>query len=135
MRRFRPKVLLIEDDAEDAELIQNILLDDEARPFDIEWVDRLSAGLARLDKGGIDVVLLDLSLPDSQGLGTFNKVHDKWLTMPVVVLTGLDKQEVALEAVSSGAQDYLVKGEVEGRALVRSLQYAIERSRRGDKRR
>jgi len=129
MGNVRPMVLFIEDDVGDAELIQNMLPDGDSRLFDVEWVDRLSVGMERLGKGGVDVILLDLSLPDSQGLDTFSKMRAKWSNTPVVVLTGLNDQEIALEAVGRGAQDYLVKGEVEGRSLVRALRYAIERNR------
>ena len=131
------KVLLIEDNPGDARLIQVVL--NSARTadfaahmlntFDMEHVDRLSSGLKRLRDGGIDLILLDLSLPDSQGLDTFARVHAQASHVPIVVLTGLADAELAAEVVRRGAQDYLVKGEIDGRLLVRSMRYAIERKR------
>jgi PAS domain S-box-containing protein len=128
MARKATKVLLVEDDAGDADILQEMLKARQGPPFDVEWVDHLSNGLARLGQGGIDVVLLDLSLPDSQGMGTFEKVHAKAPTVPVVVLTGLDDEEMASKAVARGAQDYLVKGDVDKNLLFRALRYAIERN-------
>nr|AAU83023.1 hypothetical protein sensory transduction histidine kinase [uncultured archaeon GZfos26B2] len=95
--------------------------------FDLENADRLSDGLTRIHKGGIDAVLLDLGLPDSSGLDTFEKVHDQAPEVPIVMLTGLDDTELALEGMSKGAQDYLVKGRADCDLLARTLRYAIER--------
>jgi signal transduction histidine kinase len=92
-------------------------------------VDRLAPGLARLAADGIDAVLLDLNLPDSQGLDTFRRTHTQAPAVPIVVLTGLHDEALAVKAVREGAQDYLVKGEVEGSLLVRALRYAMERKR------
>jgi len=83
--------------------------------------------LERLLKGGIDVVLLDLGLPDSQGLETLGKVRAQAAAMPIIVLTGLDDEVTAVEAVRQGAQDYLVKGDVDSKLLWRTLRYSIER--------
>jgi MinD-like ATPase involved in chromosome partitioning or flagellar assembly/CheY-like chemotaxis protein len=123
------KVLLIEDNPGDARLIQMMLAEARGAPFDIERADRLSTGLGRLATGGIDVVLLDLSLPDSQGLDTFARVHAQAPEVPIVLLTGLEDEELGVEAMREGAQDYLVKGQVDSRLLVRSMRYAIERHR------
>ena len=121
-------LLLIEDDLGDADLIQEILFEkDINRSFRLQWVDRLKAGLARLAQEEYDVVLLDLSLPDSQGLETFRRVNAQVPKVPIVVLSGLDDERVAIKAVGEGAQDYLVKGEVNNHLLVRALRYAIER--------
>jgi len=121
------KVLLIEDNPGDARLIGEMLSEVNGALFDLENVDRLSDGLTRIQKGGIDAVLLDLGLPDSAGLDTFEKVHDQAPEVPIVMLTGLDDTELALEGVRMGAQDYLVKGRVDGDLLARTLRYAIER--------
>lgn len=123
------KVLLIEDSPDDAMLIQEELAEVRGSPFDLQHVDRLSEGLERLDQGGIDVVLLDLSLPDSQGLDSLARVLAQGPDVPVVVLTGLEDESLALEAVRRGSQDYLVKGQVGGPLLERSIRYAIERRR------
>ena len=97
--------------------------------FDLECADRLSTGLDRLAEGRIDAVLLDLSLPDSQGLDTFIKTSSQAAQVPIIVLSGLDDEELAVKAVREGAQDYLVKGQVDANLLVRAMRYAIERKR------
>ena len=121
------RILLIEDNPGDARLIREMLAAKESASFDLEHADRLSTGLARLARGGIDVILLDLSLPDSQGLDGLNKICAQAPEAPVVVLSGLSDEAVAVNAVHEGAQDYLVKGSVDSALLVRSLRYAIER--------
>jgi len=123
------KVLLIEDDPEDALLLREMLAQRRDSRFNLECADRLQAGLERLGNGGTDVLLLDLSLPDSIGLETVHKVHAHASGVPIVVLTGLDDEALAIRAVREGAQDYLVKGQVDSNLLVRSIHYAIERHR------
>jgi PAS domain S-box-containing protein len=126
----RSTVLLIEDNRADARLIQELLRDVDTG-FELEWVVRLSEGLQRLDGGGpaIDAVLLDLSLPDSQGYETFSTLSAHAPRVPVIMLTGTDDEELAMQAVRAGAQDYLVKGHVDGQLLARAVRYAIERRR------
>lgn len=128
------KVLLIEDNSVQRIMMQAMLAKAGAsQPFlhDLELVcaDQLSTGLAQLDAGGIDVVLLDLSLPDADGLTTLVKVREQEPDIPIVVLTGHDDEQLAVEAMKSGAQDYLVKGQIDNQILVRALRYAIERHR------
>lgn len=123
------KVLLIEDNPGDARLIREMLAEVKSAPFDLEHADRLSTGLERLSAGGIDVVLLDLSLPDSRRLDTFAKAQAQAPEVPIVVLTGLDDEALAVKAVRGGAQDYLVKGQVDSNLLARAMRYAIERKR------
>lgn len=123
------RVLLIEDSPEDADLVQ-YMLGRSVTPYEIVWATRLAEGLERLDglaQHPIDIILLDLSLPDSQGLDTYTKVQNKAVDLPVVALTGLDDERVALRAVGEGLQDYLVKGEIESRQLNRTIRHAIER--------
>src|SRR5574341_95062 len=103
-------VLLIEDSDDDACLIRELLQEKEEAGIQLEWVDRLSRGLTQLAEGKSDLVLLDLSLPDSHGLETFETVQCHAPDIPVVVLTGLDDEAKANQAVRKGAQDYLVKG-------------------------
>ena len=129
MGEMTTRVLLIEDSPDDAMLIQEDLAEVRGVPFNLESVDTLSEGLEHLDQGGIDVVLLDLSLPDSQGLDSLARILDQRPDVPVVVLTGLEDEALALEAVRRGSQDYLVKGQVGGPLLERSIRYAIERRR------
>jgi len=122
-------ILLIEDDADDADFIREILVKGNRRAFELEWVARLEEGLKRLGQGGIDVVLLDLSLPDSHGLGTLTRLREQGPGVPTVVLTGMVDEASGVEAVRMGAQDYLVKGQVDRNVLARTLRYAIERHR------
>lgn len=122
-------VLLIEDNPGDARLIQEMLTRPATTQFRLVWVDSLSAGLTHLATGDTDAVLLDLSLPDSQGFDTLQKVHATFPRLPIVVLTGLDDEAVGVEAVQLRAQDYLVKGQVDRNLLGRALRYAIERKR------
>jgi GAF domain-containing protein/DNA-binding response OmpR family regulator len=123
------RILLIEDNPADARLLQKMLAEAKRFPFELEQADRLSAGLERLAGDDIDVVLLDLSLPDSRGLDTFTRALVQAPHTPIVVLSGLDDEKLAVEAVRAGAQDYLAKAEVDGNLLARSIRYAIERKR------
>jgi len=123
------KVLMIEDNPRDARLIREMLSEVRGALFDLKCADQLSTGLERLTAGGVDVLLLDLILPDSQGLNTFTKAYAQAPEIPIVVLTGLDDETLAVKAVREGAQDYLVKGQVDGNLLERSMRYAIERKR------
>jgi len=121
------KVLLVEDNPGDARLIREILKEARTVSFDVAHVDRLETGLRRLSTDGIDVLLLDLSLPDSQGLETLARAHQSGSRAAIIVLTGLDDEKVAVEAVRQGAQDYLVKGRIDDNVLVRAMRYAVER--------
>lgn len=123
------RVLLIEDNPLDVRLIGMMLRDSAPGVFALEQVDRLADGLQRLARGGIDLVLVDLSLPDSHGFETFAGVHAQAANVPIIVLSGLADETLAVNAVHEGAQDYLVKGQVSGPLLVRAMRYAIERKR------
>lgn len=127
------KVLLIEDDPDDVFLLQGMIeeAEEETMSFEIETVDRLSAGLERLARGGIDILLLDLGLPDSMGINTLRTIRaDASVAgITIVVLTGHVDSHVGLEALHEGAQDYQVKGLVNGPLLVRSMRYSLERKR------
>jgi sigma-B regulation protein RsbU (phosphoserine phosphatase) len=123
------RVLLVEDNPGDARLI-HWMLQPTGDSFELVEVDRLSAALARLRAEPFGVVLLDLSLPDSRGLETFRAVSAAVPRLPVVVLTGLDDQTAAVQAVQEGAQDYLVKGQVLDRHLAHALRYAVGRHQR-----
>lgn len=123
------RVLLIEDNPGDARLVREMLRDLEDMDFQLESVDRISKGLSRLAEGGIDAVLLDLSLPDGQGFPTFKKMFAASADVPIILLTGLGDEDLALAAVRMGAQDYLVKGEIDSYILGRSIRYAIERQK------
>ncbi len=123
------KVLLIEDNPGDARLIQAMIEEEEGAPFVLHFADRLALGLEHLSTTETALVLLDLSLPDSFGLETFAKVYAHSPTVPIIVLTGNDDATVALSAVKSGAQDYLVKSRLDRELLLRSMHYSIERKR------
>lgn len=124
------KVLFVEDDPEYADVIRKRLSEAVNPCFFIEHVTGLQSAFERLQKKEIfDVILLDLFLPDSQGLVTFLRVHAQSPTIPVVVMTALDDETVGLEAVRKGAQEYLIKGNAEGKFFPQILRYAIERHR------
>ncbi len=123
------KILLIEDNPGDARLIREMLLEASGAACVLESVACLSAGLQRLAEDTFDVVLLDLSLPDAAGLRTFERVNACRPDLPIIVLTGLDDESVAVGAVQAGAQDYLLKGHVDPHELRLAMRYAIERKR------
>ena len=123
------RVLLIEDNPGDAGLVRAMLSESQGTRFNVEWVQALLPGMVRLGRGEIDLVLLDLTLPDSQGLGSLTAVRNAAPGIPVVVLTGLADEDFAHEAVRCGAQDYLIKGELSGGSLARTLSYAMLRQR------
>lgn len=121
------KILIIEDNPEDLRIIEEMLKEVENPAFELHSSKRLSDGLKCLVRDGFDILLLDLSLPDSVGLDTFSSVYEQAPEIPIVILSGFDDEEMAIRAVSEGAQDYLVKGHVTSPLLSRSISYAIER--------
>lgn len=123
------RVLLIEDNPADARMIHEMLKGLRDRVPELTTAASLSTGIETLARGGQDAVLLDLSLPDSQGFDTFLKVREQAGTVPIVLLTGLDDEVFAVRAVKEGAQDYLIKGQVDGHLLSRAIRYAIERNK------
>lgn len=122
-------VLLIEDNPGDARLVREALCGAATIEASVTTVARLDDGLSLLDRGGIDVVLLDLTLPDSRGIDTFRRLRDYARKLPVIVLSGMADEVLAVQAVREGAQDYLVKGEAPAHLLVRAIRYGIERQR------
>ena len=120
-------ILLVEDNLADAELIEEILADANFLKYVVAAVERLSEALKLLKKKQFDVILLDLSLPDSHGLNTLERVVLAAPDLPVLVLTGLTDRELAVKAVRQGAQDYLVKGKFDCDLLLRAISYARER--------
>ena len=128
------KVLLIEDNPEDACLVQEVLREqNSSHIFSITHADYLQAGLECLRKSCPDVVLLDLSLPDSRGLITLTRVLNSTVKVPVIILTGTNDESLAVESLRLGAQDYLVKRQLDGDLLSRMICYAIERKRTEEK--
>jgi diguanylate cyclase (GGDEF)-like protein len=122
-------ILLVEDNPGDAFLLQEALADVTRAQFNLIHVSRLGDALQQLEQELIDVILLDLSLPDSHGVDTFFTLHAHQAHIPIIVLTSLADEMHALRVVGSGGQDYLVKGQIDGQALMRTIRYAIERHR------
>jgi diguanylate cyclase (GGDEF)-like protein/PAS domain S-box-containing protein len=123
------RILLVEDNIGDARLIEVLLEEEAGGEFDVRHVDRLRTAMDELARDHFDVVLLDLSLPDSHGLETVEALRRHSSLVPIVILSGLDDEDVALRAVQAGAQDYLVKGRADGNLIKRAVLYAIERHR------
>lgn len=123
------KVLLVEDNLGDARLIRQMLAEAGPGRFDMTHVELVSEALQQLSRTHFDIILQDLSLPDGQSLEILGRVQEKAPRVPIVVLSGCDNEELAFETVRSGAQDYLVKGGGDGKLLVRTIRYAIERKR------
>lgn len=123
------KILLIEDDPDYAMVVQNRLKNDPSNRFQTLHAPTLAAGIETLGRETVDLVLLDLNLPDSRGLQTFKRIKERSPLLPVVILSATDDETVALDALKSGAQDYVIKGQVDGKFLARILNYNLERSR------
>lgn len=122
-------ILLIQDNVEYARLLSKKLADDLNLELRVQYALTLQEGLKLLQAQKFEVVLLELSLPDSGGLETFRAIRNKFPEVPIVILTAMDDELMALQAVREGAQDYLLKGEAEGRVLPRVIRYAMERHR------
>jgi signal transduction histidine kinase len=120
---------LVEDNPGDARLIEEMLREPPVAPFRVDWLSRLDEVLDRVGREPFDVLLLDLGLPDSQGLATFDRVNRQAPTMPIIIFSGAMDEQLAVEAVAHGAQDYLVKGQIDSFRLKRAIHYAIERKR------
>lgn len=129
MSEDRLKILLVEDNTEVAQLMREMLLKARNVKFEVLRVDKLSACLKLLSEEQIDVVLLDLTLPDSSGFETFTQVYKQALHLPIIVLTGIDDETLATKTVREGAQDYIVKSEMDITLLVRAIRYAVERKK------
>jgi DNA-binding NarL/FixJ family response regulator len=124
-------LLVVEDNPPDAQLIDAYLKDAAADDFRCDHVWRFTEARDRLQRGGIDIILLDLNLPDSKGLETFQKLRAAAPSLPIVILTGLDDEKLAIKAVEKGAQEYLLKDQLDDSALVRALRYALARKKAG----
>lgn len=121
------RILLIEDSPQEARLIQEEVSDLMDASFELTWVDRLSKGIEKLNEKKMDVILLDLTLPDSTGIETLFKIQAYEPKIPIIVLTRLYDEGIANEALKHGAQDYLFKGQIDASLLARSIRYALER--------
>lgn len=125
----KTNILLIEDNPADSRLIEDYLKEIEDFRFTLLLADDLSTGLDHISKKDLDIVLVDLGLPDSQGIATVEKVLKKETGLPIIVLTGLDDIEKIKGALYEGIQDYLIKGQFDGRILVKSIVFSIERKK------
>ncbi|WP_417381879.1 Glu/Leu/Phe/Val dehydrogenase dimerization domain-containing protein [Gimesia sp.] len=123
------KVLLVEDNPIHVGLVKTLLAESKTPVFQLQYAGTLQAGLNQLDAASVDVVLLDLTLPDSEDLDTFIRVRSFAPAIPIVIVTSLDDIKLAAKAVEAGAQDYLVKTQLSRTSLIRSMRYAIERTR------
>ena len=123
------KILLIEDNPADADWIEEILIEEKLAGLQLNHVNRVKEGLKSLSQDCFDAVLLDLSLPDSQGIDNITMVKQQAPELPIIVLTSLNDQNIAIQSVREGAQDYLIKGSFEKELLIRSIRYAIERQK------
>src|ERR1044071_765296 len=128
MERAPIHILLVEDNPADARLLQLLLAEKPSFPSQWTHVQRLSQAIEHLMGDQIEVVLLDLSLPDTQGINTLTALQPYAAHLPIIVITGLNDETMALNAMQSGAQDYLVKGQIDSELLARTLRYSIERS-------
>jgi len=123
------KVLLVEDNAGDARLMREMLADSDTTQFEVTHVKRLDEGLRQFESSDFNLMLLDLWLPDGEGLDTVARALAAVSNAPIVVMTSHDDESLAVKAVQSGAQDYLVKGQVDTRGLARTIRHAVERHR------
>jgi DNA-binding response OmpR family regulator len=121
------RVLLVEDNVADARLLREMLNEPARNNYELTHCESMAKAVTHLLTKRVDVVLLDLGLPDSQGLAALGRAHGAAPQVPLVVLTGLDDEALAMEALQAGAQDYLFKGQIDARGLTRALRYAIER--------
>ena len=123
------RVLLIEDNPGDARLVREMLVETGTNRFNLKHVERISQGLTLLSQESFQVILLDLSLPDGYGLETVDRVCNVAPHVPILVLTGLDDETLAIRSLREGAQDYLVKGQMDSNLFMRTIRYATERKR------
>ena len=124
------RLLMVEDDPNHAEIFQRTIHALADQRYQIDWVSSLGAGLEKLSTSTYDLVVLDLNLPDSNGLDTFGRVHAHAPEVPILIHTAMDDESQAVRAVRAGAQDYLVKGRAGSTALARVIRYSLERHRK-----
>ena len=129
MKEKALQVLLVEDNEGDVRLLREMFRGERPDSFELTHLLRMGEAEIHLAKGGVDIVLLDMGLPDGHGLDTVQRAHAAAPDVPLIILTGLDDEALAAEAMTQGAQDYMIKGQIESRALPRALRHAIERHR------
>lgn len=129
MEQDKLRILLVEDSPADTRLLEEELSDAGVTAFHVTYAGKLALAVRAWDPGAYDVVLLDLALPDSNGLETVRRAMSELPGVPIVVLTTLDDETTAAQAVAAGVQDYLVKGDADGRAIIRAIRHAMARHR------
>lgn len=123
------RVLVIEDSHAQVRVIQEMLANDRVTEFSVSDASDLASGLTRLGSGTFDAILLDLTLPDSRGIESYNRLSTTAKSIPIVVLTDMDDEDLAIKTLQEGAEDYLVKGDINSQLLSRAIRYSIERKR------
>lgn len=127
MSNANMKVLVVEDNPADAQLILDMMQEYASGTIELKIAEKLSSAMEKLSETGFEAVLLDLGLPDSKGLKTLEKVLERFPALPVIVLTGLEDTNIGIEAVKRGAQDYIIKGQINWRSINSSIRFAVER--------
>ena len=127
------EILLFEDNPEDASLIEEMLEKFADFPYELINVKTLNGGLSLLKECPFDVMLTDLSFQDSEGIGTFLEVHERNSRIPIIIFIASNSEKIGIYAVKKGAQDDLIKGQIDGRLLKRSIQYSIEHKKRSNR--
>lgn len=126
-------IILIEDNRDFFLLTRELLLGCREQHFNLIWADSIATGLSMMESKDVDLVLLDLSLADSNGISTFVDIHSSFPDIPIIILSDLEDESLAVKLMRHGAQDYLVKGHIDKYLLERSIQYSIERSKAGER--
>jgi DNA-binding NarL/FixJ family response regulator len=129
MESKRIRILHLEDNPADVVLVREVLADEQRYTWAVQHAGMLAQGVEKLGQASMDVILLDLNLPDSAGIATFQAVKERCGDTPIIIMSGLDDEQTAITAVRDGAQDYLLKSRLEAGLLVRSIRYAIEREK------
>ncbi|MEM9163706.1 MAG: response regulator [Cyanobacteria bacterium P01_F01_bin.4] len=125
--RLPMNILYVDDDPDDIVLVRALLAHLSTRHFNLVGANCMAQGLNCLTSQDFDIVLLDLNLPDSQGLDTFRQIHQQFSTMPIVICSSLDDTATGMKAIQEGAQDFLTKGDFDGKLLAKTLSYSVER--------
>lgn len=129
LARRPANVLLVDEQPVDLPTLEKAFFEARGGPLELEWVGELSSAMERLSRGGVDAVLLNPQLPDSEGIAGFDRLNAFSADVPIIILTAVDDDELAMSAVQAGAQDYLLLADASAEVLVRSVRYAIERHR------
>lgn len=130
MNNNKTRVIIIEDNIEYSSMLKTVLSKSEGLKYELISFTNLKDGLSELKNNDVDVVLLDLDLPDSSGLDTFNKVSSSTSSLPIIILTGDDDEQLAIQSLKLGAQDYLIKSQTDSnKLLLKSILFSIERKK------